>query len=118
MPREGRTLEKLIASLEKLLTGTNVEIKSPDYIKGVNSESLREVDVSLRTQIGSIEILVILECRDRQKTDDVTWIEQLATKRMDVLASKAVSISSSGFSSGAIKTAKHFGIELRTIESL
>ena len=118
MPRQGRELEKLIATLENLLGDTNIEVKSPDYVVGVNSGSRREIDVSLRTNVGSSEILVILETRDRNETDDVRWIEQLATKRKDVLASKVVAVSSSGFTEGARNTAQRLGIDLRSIDEI
>ena len=118
MPRQGRELEKLVATLENLLGETNIEVKSPDYIMGINSGSRREVDISLRTRVGSSDVLIVLETRDRNETDDVRWIEQLATKREDVLASKIVAVSSSGFTEGAKNTAKRLGIELRAIEDL
>jgi hypothetical protein len=109
MPRAGRELEKLVEMIEKALSDTDVKIKSPDYIVGVNSKSLREVDISLQTRVGSTDILVILECRDRQSVEDVRWIEELATKREDVLASKAIAVSSSGFSEGARRMSTHLG---------
>lgn len=118
MPRQGRELEKLIATLENLLGDTDIEIKSPDYVVGVNSGSRREIDVSLRANVGSSQMLVILETRDRNETDDVRWIEQLATKREDVLASKVVAISSSGFTEGARNTAQKLGIDLRLVDEI
>jgi hypothetical protein len=45
---------------------------------GRNSGTSREVDVSLRSQVGSVSVLVIIECRDRAKPQDVTWIEPAA----------------------------------------
>ena len=118
MPRKGRSLEKLVAFLEKTLGPQGIKVKSPDYIRGRISKSLREIDISLRSHIGSSEILVIIECRDRKGTEDVTWIEQLASKRKDVGAHKAVAVSSTGFSSGAINMAKAEDIELRTLEEV
>ncbi|MBN1201711.1 MAG: restriction endonuclease [Anaerolineae bacterium] len=118
MPRKGRDLEILVATVERMLSGTDIEIKSPDKIEGINSKSLREVDVSLRANVGSLQVLVIIEVRDRKNTEDVTWIEQLATKKEDVQASKAVAVSSSGFSGGAKNTADKLGIELRSIEQI
>jgi len=115
MPRKGRSLEKLVAFFEKTLGPQGIKVKSPDYIRGRISKSLREIDISLRSHIGSSEILVIIECRDRKGTEDVTWIEQLASKRKDVGAHKAVAVSSTGFSSGAINMAKAEDIELRTL---
>ena len=118
MPRKGRSLEKLVAFLEKTLGPQGIKVKSPDYIRGCISKSLREIDISLRSHTGSSEILVIIECRDRKGTEDVTWIEQLPSKREDVGAHKVVAVSSTGFSSGAINMAKVKDIELRTLEEI
>lgn len=118
MPRKGRELEKLIATLENLLGETNIEVKSPDYIVGINSGSRREIDVSLRAKVGSSTVLIILETRDRTETDDVRWIEQLSAKKEDVLASNVIAVSSAGFTEGARNTAKRLGIELRAINEL
>jgi len=76
------------------------------------------VDVSLRGKVGSTDVLIILECRDRKSSEDVTWIEQLATKRDDIGANKAIAISSTGFTSGAKLKANSKNIELRTIEDI
>jgi hypothetical protein len=118
MARKGRDLEKLIALLEMHLGKEGIKVTSPDYIQGRKSKSWREVDISLRSQIGSSDILVIVECRDRQGTEDVTWIEQLASKSEDVGADKAVAVSSTGFTSGAINLATAKNIELRTLEEI
>ncbi|MCO5999829.1 restriction endonuclease [Actinoallomurus rhizosphaericola] len=118
MPRAGRSLELLVKALEQLLAGAPVEIRSPDYIKGRHSGTAREVDVSLRSRVGSISVLVIIECRDRTKPQDVTWIEQLASKREDVGADKAVAVSASGFSASARNLAKSKQIDLRSLEEL
>lgn len=118
MPRAGRSLELLVKALEQLLAGAPVEIRSPDYIMGRNSGTSREVDVSLRAQVGSARVLVIIECRDRAKPQDVTWIEQLASKREDVGADKAVAVSSGGFSASARNLARSKKIDLRSLEEL
>jgi len=111
--RKGRDLEILVKNIESIISKDDVAVKSPDYIYGVVSKRNREVDVSLRSKIGSVEILVIIECRKRGRIQDLTWIEQLDNKRKDVLASKAIAVSSKGFSSGAITVAKNLGIGLR-----
>ncbi len=118
MPRAGRSLELLVQALEQLLAGAPVEIRSPDFIMGRNSGTSREVDVSLRSQVGSVSVLVIIECRDRAKPQDVTWIEQLASKREDVGADKAVAVSAGGFSAGARNLARSKQVDLRSLEEL
>ena len=118
MVRKGRDLEKLVALLEKNLVNDFVKITSPEFIKGKISGVDREIDISLRGQLGSSEILVIFECRDRKADQDITWIEQLAVKRDDVGADKAVAVSSSGFTSTAERAASFYGIELRYLDKI
>ena len=53
MAKAGRALEELVATLETLLSNSPVEIRSPDFIMGKTTHTPREVDVSLRTRVGS-----------------------------------------------------------------
>jgi hypothetical protein len=115
MPRQGRALEHLVAELERVLGPTDVVIQSPEYIVGRNTGTRREVDVSLRVKIGSSELFVMIECRDRPGRQDATWIEQVASKQEDVGANKAVAVCSSGFTEGAGRLAEAKQIDLRTI---
>jgi hypothetical protein len=118
MARRGRDLERLAAFLEKSLGPKGIQVTSSDFIGGKVSKSKREIDVSLRSRVGSTEVLVIMECRDRVEIEDVTWIEQIAKKMEDVSADKAVAVTSVGFTSGAVNAAKMYNIELRTFEEI
>ncbi|AKB49808.1 hypothetical protein MSBRW_0555 [Methanosarcina barkeri str. Wiesmoor] len=118
MTRKGRELEELVAILEKGLSGTDVKITSPDFIEDIVIEDKREVDVSLRFNMGSHDFLLVFECRDRKNTEDVTWIEQLATKRDDICVNKLIAVSSNGFSNNARKKAHAKNIELRTLKEI
>jgi restriction endonuclease len=118
MPRRGRALEQLVAELERVLGPTDVVIRSPEYIVGRHTGKRREVDVSLRTKVGSADLFVMIECRDRQGKQDVTWIEQVAVKQEDVGANKAVAVCPDGFTQGARQLAGAKQIDLRTIASV
>jgi hypothetical protein len=118
MPRAGRFLEELVYALETMLASTPVEIKSPDFIVGKSTKARREIDVALRSTIGSAAVLIIIECRDRRDVQDLTWIEQLASKREDVGADKAIAVSATGFSQSARNIARYKQIELRSLEEL
>ena len=115
MPRTGRDLEQLVAHLETFLGPRGAEIRSPDHLPDRVTGERREVDVSIRLRVGSAPVLLIVECRDRSRVEDVTWIEQLASKRDDVGAAKAIAVSSTGFSSAAERKARFMGIETRRI---
>jgi hypothetical protein len=124
MPRQGRALEQLVAGLEKVLGPTDVVIQSPEYIVGRNTGERREVDVTLRTKVGSSDLLVMIECRDRKRRqgsariEGTEWIEQVASKQEDVGANKAVAVCPGGFTKGARKVAAAKQIDLRTVMSV
>jgi len=118
MVRQGRDLEKLVAMIESSFISEDAEIKSPDYIIDKVTGHPREVDISIKKTIGSIPILVIIECRDRSDVQDVRWIEQVAQKRTDLNASKAVAVSRSGFTGNALIKAQHLDINTRLFEQI
>lgn len=115
MPRKGRGLEQLVAMLEESLGEKGIQVKSPDYIKDKDTGEDREVDVSLRAKVGSFEVLAIIECRDRDDTEDVRWIEEIATKCKSVGADKVMAVSSEGFTAPAIKKAEKLNIGVRIL---
>jgi hypothetical protein len=93
-------------------------VKSPDHIRDVTTGQLREVDASIRCTIGSTPILIIIECRHRNRPADIQWIEQLATKRDSIRADKVIAVSSAGFYGPTIRAAQHHRIELRTFSQI
>ena len=63
-------------------------------------------------------MIVTIECRRRTKVQDVTWIEQLATKKTSIGADRTIAVSVSGFSADAQTAASHSGITLRKVSDL
>jgi hypothetical protein len=118
MPRKGREFEKLVALLEQSLTPQGITVTSPEYFCGKQSSSRREVDISLRSKMGSSPILIIIECRERDGSEDVRWVEEVISKIKDIGADKAVIVSSCGFTEGAMNMAKSNGIEIRTLSEV
>lgn len=116
MARNGTTFEKTVANLEKLLSGFNeLEITHDKRVEDKVTGGLRQIDVWISGKLGSHTINVMIECRNREKVEDVTWVEQVKTKRDDVRADKAVIISSNSFSNPAMIKAKHYNIAVRTL---
>lgn len=118
MARKGRDLEKLVALIEQGLGNQDIQITSPDWILDISTGKKREVDVSIRGKLGSFNFLIIIECRKRKGLSDVTWIEQIATKRDDLGANIAIAVSSSKFTAGAKEKAKRKNVELRTLSEI
>lgn len=110
--------EELVAVIEKQLAPKGAIVKSPDRIIDKITGRKREVDASIRFQIGSVPILITIECRKRKKVQDDTWLEQLATKKEKIGAQQTIAVSSTSFTQSAIETAKNYGIELRRISDI
>lgn len=117
-PSRSREFEALTARIEAALAPAGAKIKSPDRIKDKVTGNYREVDASIRYAIGSCEMLITIECRDRSRIQDVTWIEQLATKRSHVGADRTIAVSSSPFSAAALRAAAAHGISTRLITEI
>lgn len=115
---EWRQFEQLVSRIEAMAGPKNAIVKSPDRIRDLVTGTMREVDASIRHRVGTIEVLITIECRKRGRKSDDTWIEQLATKRGKIGAAKTIAVSSTGFSDSAHRTAKMYGIELRTLSEV
>ncbi|GAB3483351.1 restriction endonuclease [Polaromonas eurypsychrophila] len=113
--RDWRKFELLIAAIEKTLLPLGAEIKSPDHLPDLVTGQKREVDASIRFKVGSTPILITVECRKRDSPQDVTWIEQLATKKESIGASTTVAVSSEGFTKAAEELAGRKGIQTRIL---
>jgi hypothetical protein len=115
--RKGEFLELLVSELEYAID-PGVTITSPDLVPGRESGNQREVDVTLRRRVGSTETLVMIECRDRSRPQNVEWIDALIGKAKDIRASTTVAVSRSGFTRAAQRRAVEEGIELRTVSAV
>ncbi len=110
-----RELEKLVSRIEADAGPVGLVVKSPDRIKCKLTGRLREVDASVRIPVGTSSVLITIECRKRKSRQDVTWIEQLATKKQHIGAAKTIAVSSTGFSDEAHAVARQVGIDLRRL---
>lgn len=116
--KEWRDFEKLVALIELHLAPKGAVIKSPDHIIDKITNEPREVDASIRYQVGSVPILITIECRDRKSIEDSRWIEQLIQKKNDIGATATIAVSSKKFSTPALKKAKSYGIETRLLNDI
>lgn len=110
---EWREFEQLIARIEADAGPRGTVVKSPDRIRCKLTGRMREVDATIRAKAGTADILITIECRRRAKVQDVTWLEQLATKRASIGADRTIAVSLSGFSQEAEAVAQRLGITLR-----
>ena len=113
---EWRAFELLVSRIEGVLRSTNTVVRSPDRLRDLETGDLREVDCSLTTETPTGTETISIECRRRRGKEDVTWIEQLASKRVALGLKETIAVSSRGFSRSAYTKAALHGITLKTYE--
>ena len=113
-----REFEKLVTKLEEAFSPIGATIKSPDKLRDIVTGLMREVDGSIRFKTKNKEILITIECRKRGQKQDITWIEQLVTKKNSLKADKTIAVSSRGFSQSALTLAKQNNIILKTLSDI
>lgn len=74
-------------------------------IKGKLSNTLREIDILFKTQVGDLPIQIAIECKNWNSKLDVSDIGSFIDKLNDVGISKGVMISRKGYSDAARKRA-------------
>ena len=115
---EWREFERLVARIEADAGPRGIVVASPDRIRCKVTGRLREVDASIRSRIGTAEMLITIECRRRVAMQDVTWIEQLITKKKAVGADRTIAVSAAGFTDDAKKVAVQNGISLHKLSDI
>jgi len=116
--RKGIDLERLVVRLEMALADPSATVKRNDRIPDLVTKRLREIDVSIRRSVGSVPVLVIVECRDRRRRQDVEWIEQVASKRDSVGADAAVVVTTNGLTHPATLKAQNLGVRVYRIKDI
>lgn len=103
-------IEKLYRELEP-----NAEIIQNDHIFGVESNTNRQIDVSIRIKFLGKEFLTIVQAKDYSRPADVNKVGEFLSVMKDVRANKGILICSSGFSKKAIEYGKGNRVELLTL---
>jgi hypothetical protein len=118
MDKDWREFEKLVARIEGALAPAGAVVKAGDWIRNNLTGRKRQVDASIRYTIGTVPILITVECRRRKHKQDDTWIEQLVTKKQNLGAARTIAVASQDISEQAKRTANFYGIEFRRISEI
>src|SRR5689334_18912714 len=119
--RKGRSLERLVESLERVLSGKNgVTIESPKFLPDRVTSDSREHDVVITTRTAHHVMTLAIECRDRSRKVNVLDVESFVTKCQDTQVNKGVIVSAKGFTRAAQTKAANSSIaclSLREVSS-
>ena len=104
MEKKWRRFEKLVAEVQRELAPGAV-VTHDDHIKGFDSDTMRQIDVSVKQPIGQYEILIAIDCKDYKEPVDVKDVEEFIGLIRDIRANKGVMVAANGFT----ETAKRIG---------
>lgn len=107
-----KELEKIVARIEQDLA-PDATVTHNDKVLG-KSGRLRQLDVTVRKNIGSTPIFIVIECKHYTRVVGIEKVEQFSKKLEDVRASRGVMVSSTGFDAGGRAIASQNNILLRT----
>lgn len=112
-----RQFEKLVTRIERTLA-PNARVKHNDSVWDYESEGYRQVDVTIRSEIGPTPILITVECRKRGRKSDVNWIDELAEKKVGIRADKTIAVSSKPITAPAMRKAKKKNIDVHLMSEI
>ena len=90
--------KQALKKLEKTPLPADAIINSPGFLIDKVTNQQREVDVLIEHTVGTSNIKIALECRNRQAIQDTTWIEQIHGKFGSLDVNKIIAVSTSPFS--------------------
>ena len=114
----GKSFENLTHRVFELLSMDDAYAKVEQDVFIDSPDGPRQFDVVIRSKVGSLNLLTVIECRDFAKNLNVTHIDGLHSKQCDVNANKAVLVARKGFSKTAKQKAERVGITLCTAHDL
>lgn len=109
-----KRFEKIIHDMHAQLVPQGAIVTPDDKLMGRESNTERQLDVTIRANVAGYGIFIVIECRNESRPIDVNGIGEFATKLEDVMANKGIMISTSGFTASAVTMAKARGIVTRT----
>jgi hypothetical protein len=113
-----KDFEELVAAIEAAAAPRGAIVTCNDHLPDMITGEKRQVDVSIRFRAGTTDILIIIECHDRHRTEDVRWVEEMVMKLRNLAASKIILVSSTGFTQTAKKKAEHYGVDIRELSEI
>jgi hypothetical protein len=115
MTAESDAFEQLNARIRKLVDGRTAKVTWNAHIPDPDSPKvLRQIDVLIEE--GGRRTAV--ECRDRDSSQSVTWVEELVGRRISLGLDGIIGVAVNGFSKPAVVKAKRHGVALYDFRSL
>jgi hypothetical protein len=109
MPRRSNEFQHLVFLVRRQLAG-EATVTESEILRELASGKEREVDVCLEGVVGGHPVKVCLECCDRKRPADVSWVEAMKAKHDSLPTNALLLVSRNGFTSHAKQKAAEYGL--------
>jgi len=109
MPRRTNEFQQLIAIIQSHLDPGAV-VEESVLLDDRLTNTKREVDVCVRGRLAGQAVVISIECRDRGRQVDVSWVDEMNCKHSRLPTNLLVLVSHSGFTQEAVRIADIHGI--------
>lgn len=110
MPKRSNEFQKLVY-LVRVNLAAGATVTESKMLQDRLTGQEREVDVCVEGVVGSTPVNVCIECCDRSRSADVTWVEAMKAKHERLPTHALILASRSGFTKEAQEVAERYGIE-------
>jgi len=110
MPKRSNEFQKLVYVVKEH-NASDATITESKFLTDSVTSSQREVDICIETVVAGHQVVVSIECRDRKRRADVSWVEEMKAKHERLSTNALVLVSRSGFTKEAERVAIAYGIE-------
>jgi len=115
MPKRTNPFQQITASIMATTKGSKYGVRESVLVANDDTGSVRELDIIVYDKQDK-EDIILVECRDHSRKQDVQWIDELDGKARSLGIKRVIAVSSSGFYKPAENEAKRRGIETLTIK--
>jgi len=116
MPKRTNYFQRLITLIESQLAPTGAKITESKMLVDLRTGTLREVDLTIEFTSGVHPFVIGIECTNKGRPADATWVEGIYAKHQDLRINKTVAVSRSGFTKEAVAKADKLKIDALTLE--
>lgn len=116
MPKRSNNFQKLVTFIEQEFSPDTITVSESAMIRDLVNGDEREIDILVQGEVGDYKISIGLECRDRKRKADLTWIDEIIGKYQHLPIDRKVAVSKSGFTKSALAKAAKFSIETLTFD--
>ena len=109
MPPRTNEFQQLIVAIQSHLDPDSSVVESA-MLEDALTGAKREVDIVVSGRVGAQLVTVSIECRDRTRPADVTWVDEMQAKHSRLPTNVLVLVSHSSFTQEARRVADKYGI--------